>query len=141
MRLTRSAALLLVISSLAACNGQQASSDNADTKKALDQLVQSSKDLNQTAKSAADSAKATSDDVKAMSGKIDELNKSLSASLAGQKRGALYLTLDEDAVCDNDQNCANTARAVCNKINYPNGLTSKFTAGLRPTLHALVCYD
>ena len=140
MRLAACAALLLAPLVLAGCNQQQPAA-NDDMKKDLDQLVQASRDLLQTAKDNAASSKATSEDVKALSGRLDKLNQDVSAALAKQKRGALYLALDQDAACDNDDSCMNTARAICNRINYPNGLTSKVIPGVRPTLHALVCYD
>jgi hypothetical protein len=79
--------------------------------------------------------------VRALGDRVDKLDQKLSAALAQQKRGAIYLALDEDASCDNDQGCTNTARAVCKRINYANGLPSKVNAGIRPTLHALICYD
>ncbi len=139
MRQITQAALLGATFLLAGCNQQPTAND--DMKKDLDQLVAASKDLGQTAKDVANSTKATGDAVKALSGRLDKLEQMLEAGLAKQKRGALYLALDEDAACDNDESCINTARAICAKISYPNGITSKIIPGVRPALHALVCFD
>lgn len=126
---------------LAGCNGSQTGTANDDMKKALDQIAQNTKDTAAQTKDLAGSAKTSSDDIKALSGRVDELQRSLSAALAKQKRGAIYLQLDVEASCDNDEKCESTARAVCNRISYPNAITSKFTPGVRPTLGSLVCFD
>lgn len=126
---------------LAGCNGSQTAPASDDMKKALDQIAQNTKDAAAQTKELAGSAKASSDDIKALSGRVDELQRSLSAALAKQKRGAIFLQLDVEATCDNDEKCENTARAVCNRVNYPNAITSKFTPGVRPTLGSLVCFD
>jgi PBP1b-binding outer membrane lipoprotein LpoB len=134
------AAMTALSFALSGCNQQQPAA-NDEMKKDLDQLVQGSKDIGQSAKDIANATKASAADIKALAARIESLEKSLSGELAKQKRGAIYLTLDADAACDNDEQCVNTARAVCNRINYPNGLTSKVNPGVRPTLHSLVCYD
>lgn len=132
---------LATLLALGGCNGSQTGQANDDMKKALDQIAQNTKDTAAQLKDLAGSAKTSSDDMKGLSGRVDELQRSLSAALAKQKRGALYLQLDVEASCDNDEKCENTARAVCNRINYPNAITSKFTPGVRPTLGSLVCFD
>ena len=140
MRVPNLAVLSCLGIMLAGCNNQPANG-NADAKRDLDQLVQTTKSLNDAVGGIASSSKATADDLRALGGRIDELQKSVTDALGRQKRAALYLALDSDAACDNDDSCANTARAICARINYPNALTSKYTPGVRPTLHALVCYD
>ena len=132
---------LLALLALAGCNGSQTGQAGDDTKKALDQIAQNTKETAAQTRDLAGSAKTSSEDLRALSGRVDELQRSLSAALAKQKRGALYLQLDVEASCDNDEKCENTARAVCNRINYPNAITSKFTPGVRPTLGSLVCFD
>lgn len=132
---------LTVLLTLAGCNGSQTGQANDETKKALDQIAQNTKDTATQTKDLAGSAKTSADDMKALSGRVDELQRSLSAALAKQKRGAIYLQLDVEATCENDEKCENTARAVCNRVNYPNAITSKFTPGVRPTLGSLVCFD
>ena len=132
---------LTTLLALAGCNGSQTGQANDDMKKALDQIAQNTKDTAAQVKDLAGSAKTSSEDMKALSGRVDELQRSLSAALAKQKRGAIYLQLDVDASCENDEKCENTARAVCNRVNYPNAITSKFTPGIRPTLGSLVCFD
>lgn len=134
------AAGLILALLLAGCN-QQKPAANDEMKKDLDQLVQASKDLTQQAKDTATSSKATTEAVKALSDKLDALQKAVTGGFAGQKRGALAITLDSDTECKNDESCENTARAICNKINYPSAVTSKYTPGVRPTLHSLICYD
>lgn len=125
---------------LAGCqNGQQNASE--DMKKDLDQLVQTSKDMTAPVKEIAAGSKASTDALKALGAKLDEMHKDLAKALAQQKRGALYLALDVETLCENDEQCTNTARAVCNKINYPNAVTSRFTPGLRPVLNSVVCFD
>ena len=131
------AALLL----LAGCNGSQTGQANDEMKKALDQIAQNTKDTATQTKDLAGAAKTSGEDMKALTGRVDELQRSLSAALAKQKRGAIFLQLDVEASCENDEKCENTARAVCNRIAYPNAITSKFTPGLRPTLGSLVCFD
>lgn len=131
----------LALLALGGCNASQPGQAGDDMKKALDQIAQNTKDTSAQAKDLAGSAKTSSEDLKALSGRVDELQRSLSAALAKQKRGALYLQLDVEASCDNDEKCENTARAVCNRVNYPNAITSKFTPGVRPTLGSLVCFD
>lgn len=132
---------LLALLALGGCNAGQPGQAGDDMKKALDQIAQNTKDAAAQTRELVGSARTSSEDLKALSGRIDELQRSLSAALARQKRGALYLQLDVEASCDNDEKCENTARAVCNRINYPNAITSKFTPGLRPTLGSLVCFD
>lgn len=132
---------LTILLALGGCNGSQTGQAGDDMKKALDQIAQNTKDTAAQTKDLAGSAKTSSEDMKGLSGRIDELQRSLSAALAKQKRGAIFLQLDVEASCDNDEKCENTARAVCNRINYPNAITSKFTPGVRPTLGSLVCFD
>ena len=126
---------------LAGCSGGQKASSDDEMKKALDQLVQTSKEQVAQAKEGANAAKSTNDGVKALVERVGALEKSMATALAGQKRGAMVVTLDVDATCDNDEQCVNTARAMCNRINYPNAVTLRFTPGLRPSLHSLVCFD
>ena len=73
--------------------------------------------------------------------RVDDMHKDVAGLLAKQKRGALALQLETETVCDNDAQCVNTARAVCNKINYPNAITARFTPGIRPVLNSLICFD
>ena len=126
---------------LAGCNGNREPASNEDLKRGMDQLVQASKDQTSQLRDIASSDKTTADTVKLLTTRVESMERNLSVALSQQKRGALYLSLDVDASCDNDEQCMNTARGLCNKINYPNAITSKFTPGIRPTLHSLVCFD
>jgi hypothetical protein len=141
--LTRAAFLasaLAATAGLAACQNKEAA-ENDEIKKQLDQLVQTTKDLAGPVREIAGASKTNADAVKALAGRVDEMHKDLAAALAKQKRGALSLTLDVETTCDNDPQCVNTARALCNRINYPNAITSRFTPGVRPVLNALICFD
>jgi hypothetical protein len=140
MRQATQAALLGLTLLVGGCNQQQPAA-NEDLKKGLDQIVASNKEIAAATKDTSGAAKSTTDAVKDLAGRIDKLEQTMAAGLAKQKRGALYLALDDDAACDNDSACVNTARAICNKVDYPNGMASKVIAGVRPTLHSLVCFD
>jgi len=128
---------------LAGCNagGSSSSQGNEDTRKALDALNANLAQISTQLRDGATANRATAEDVKTIAGRLAELQKAVSDGLANQKRGALYLRLDVEAPCENDDQCAATARSVCDRINYANGITSRFTPGPRPTLGALVCFD
>ena len=126
---------------LCGCSQGDQKAQNEDLKKDLDQLVQASKQSAAQMGDLVNASKSTSDGVKILVERVQSLEKTLSGALAQQKRGALTLTLEVDSACENDEQCVNTARATCNRINYPNAVTLRFTPGIRPTLHSLVCYD
>ena len=141
MRMSRFACAALAVAMLGACSQGQQGSSSDEMRKQLDQLVQTSKDTAAQTHELVNASKSTNEALKGLVDRVQSLEKSLSGALAQQKRGALLLTLEVDATCDNDEQCVNTARATCNRINYPNAVTLRFTPGIRPTLHSLVCFD
>lgn len=126
---------------LGGCGNGQQQAQNDDLKKSLDQLVQTAKEMSPQVKEIANGSKATDDALKTLTNRIDEMHKDMALLLSKQKRGAVAVQLESETVCDNDAQCANTARAVCNRINYPNGITNRFTPGIRPSLNSLICFD
>ena len=117
---------------LSGCNqGQQPASNDA-VKQGLDQLIQIERENAGSSKEAAGSARSALDEMRKLTARIEALEKTVSNGLSGQKRAAIYLPLEAEAVCDNDALCNNTARAVCNKVNYPNGNPVEIHPGHAP---------
>ena len=134
------AALAAAALLLAGCNNRDSKTDD-DLKRQLDQLVQVSRDQLAAEKDAGMSSKSALDELRKVSARLDEMEKLVREASTSQKRAAIYLPMESDTVCDNDASCTNTARAICNKVSYPKGITSRYTPGTRPTLNAVVCFD
>ena len=102
----------------------------------LRELLATARDTNAATKEAAAAARSGAASLRQMSDRL----AALEAALASSKRAAIALNLDVDTTCG-DPECEATAKAVCARIGYPNGVTSRFTGGPRPALHSLVCFD
>ena len=126
---------------LAACNPNSSPPPNDDLKRTLDQLVSIERETQGSVKEASGGAKAAVEQMRALTARVEALEKTLATTLSGQKRGAIYLPMEAETVCENDILCNNTARAVCGKVSYQNGVPSRYTPGTRPVLNAVVCFD
>lgn len=138
---TRLLAVLGTAALLAACNKGQEPAANEELKRSLETLTRSAGESAAASKEAAGAGKGTAQEMRAVSGRIEALEKSLTKALAEQKRAAFAMTLANEVPCENDETCTATARAVCNRINYPNAMTLKYMPGVRPTLTSFVCFD
>lgn len=103
----------------------------------LRDLTTAAKETSVATRETAVAAKAGAAALKQMSDRI----AALETALASSKRAAIALNLPVETACGNDPECEQTARTVCSRIGYPNGVTSRFTAGPPALLHALVCFD
>lgn len=126
---------------LSACNEPKAPAAGDDAKRSLDQLVEISREAAGSAKETAAQARSLLEEVRKLSTKVDGLEKAAASAEANRKRGAIVLALETETLCDNDAACTNTARAICNRISYPNAVAARFTPGNRPVLNSVVCFD
>ena len=136
-----SVALLAVMLLLSGCNQAQQPASNDAVKQSLDQLIQIERESAGSTKEAAGSAKSALEEIRKLTGRVEAIEKAMSSAASAQKRAAIYLPLEAETECDNDALCNNTARAVCNKVNYPNAVPSRYTPGTRPVLNSVVCFD
>lgn len=137
----RAAAALAILAVLSGCNPGTPPTASDETKRSLDQLVQVSREGSAADKETATATKGLLDEVRKLSGRIEALEKAVTAAESSRKRGAIALPIDTETTCDNDSTCANTARAVCNRVGYPKAIASRYTPATRPTLQAVVCFD
>lgn len=133
----RAALLATLALGLSSCNPNASTPPYNNLKLSLDQLVAIAQDIQASGKDVAASARSSAEQVRVLAARIEALEK----ALARQKRAALFLPLEAETVCENDALCTETARVICNKINYPNAVPSRFVPGNRPVLTSVVCYD
>ena len=130
-----------LVAALASCNERPPPAGNEELKRTLDQLVAIERDSLASIKESAGASRAAVEEIRKLTSRVEALDTSIRTTLGGEKRGAVHLPMEVETACDNDALCNATARAVCNRVNYPNGLPSKFTGGARPLLNSVVCFD